>query len=160
MLCAVLQLTELEDVLDTDEYTMFFPTNDAFSSLEQIIVSSSSDAGGGDLSTKVVLDNVETLTNLLWFHTIANRTVYSTDFNCTAGQNLMEMTNGFDSRTLCENGFPNRQKGASNTDGVNMPNILLSDVEACNGILHVVNHVLLDPTFRDIKPLPPLPKPP
>jgi hypothetical protein len=80
---------------------------------------------------------------------------------CQAGQNLIRMTTGHTSRTLCLHNVPTFQKGLANVDDdddddddddtkttTNHTNNLLPqftefDREACNGVVHVLNHVLL-----------------
>jgi uncharacterized surface protein with fasciclin (FAS1) repeats len=54
---------------------------------------------------------------------------------------LIEMTTGRDSRTICEDGST-YQKGEGNSDD-ERPEIISQDIEACNGVIHIVNEVML-----------------
>ena len=51
-------------------------------------------------------------------------------------------------RTICkrDTGFILYQKGYGNSDN-NKPQVIKSDIDACNGIIHVVNKVIL-PQFK------------
>ena len=51
------------------------------------------------------------------------------------------MTNGKESRTICEDGAT-YQKGGGNSDD-DRPEITNTDIEACNGVIHVVSEVML-----------------
>jgi uncharacterized surface protein with fasciclin (FAS1) repeats len=148
-LCAAVQAADLGGPLSAGEWTVFAPTNDAFVALEEVV--------GVDLNA--VLEDMDVLTNLLLFHAVFNETVMTSDLGCAAGDNLLEMANGRDTRTKCARGgqgAPQRQRGFSNTPLVNEPFIISPDVEACNGVIHVIDQVLLDQTFRDVKPESPL----
>lgn len=79
------------------------------------------------------------------------RAMYAKDLNCNAGANLLQMTNGKNTRTLCVKGTPTYQKGQGNIDGERLPMFVKADIEACNGVVHIIDHVLLskgsEPTF-------------
>ena len=98
---------------------------------------------------------MDVLTNLLLFHTVSNETVMTSDMSCVAGENLIETSNGRDVRTLCSKGEPTYVKGFSNTKDVNLPELVIKDFEACNGVVHAIDEVLLDQTFKAIKPAAP-----
>lgn len=102
---------------------MFAPNNDAFEKL------------GATLAD--VLADKELLTNILLFHAVEGE-VLSTDLKC---KGTVEMVNGADSRTVCQ-GDSIFQKGGGNPRDA-MPEIIAVDIEACNGIVHVVDEVLL-----------------
>jgi uncharacterized surface protein with fasciclin (FAS1) repeats len=85
-----------------------------------------------------LLDNIPALTNILLFHAVADKVVMSDDLHCAA---LTKMANGKNSRTVCK-GQTVSQKGAGNSRE-KMPNIVTADIEACNGVVHVVNQVML-----------------
>jgi uncharacterized surface protein with fasciclin (FAS1) repeats len=80
----------------------------------------------------------DTLVDILTFHAVAGEVVFSTDLNCTGP---LTMANGKTSRTICE-GVDIFQKGAGNPRDT-MPQIVDTDIEACNGVVHVVNQVML-----------------
>ena len=56
------------------------------------------------------------------------------------------MGNGKDTRTRCVGGIPTFQKGIANSNS-DLPEFVLVDVEACNGVVHIINEVLLDNSF-------------
>ena len=115
--------------------TAFAPTDDAFAELSLI---------SGDVDVK----------DVLLFHAVLGTTIYAKDLSCERGgdRNLIQMANGENSRTICD--FADDitviyQKGPGNARD-NMPMIIAADVEACNGIIHVVDRVML-PNLDDIQ---------
>ncbi len=79
--------------------------------------------------------------DVFWFHAVEDDELYMRDLPCTTGENLVEMSNGKDSRTLCDRrGKPIGQKGLGN--GVPIPFIRF-DTPACNGVIHTISDVLL-----------------
>jgi len=127
-LCNLITEFGLVDVLNDDTWTVFAPLNEAFEEISEVL---------GTLDNSTVLD-------VLLFHAIAGEAVFSTDLPCEAGNNLLEMYNGKDSRTLCVDDVPTYQKGADNSDD-NLPAFTTVDVTACNGVIHIIDGVLLPP---------------
>lgn len=82
------------------------------------------------------------LKDLLLFHSRPNATVHKDEMSCLDGQNIMQMTTGRVSRTLCENDMPMFQRGEGNRDDA-LPGITQFDIEACNGVVHVVDKLIL-----------------
>jgi transforming growth factor-beta-induced protein len=76
----------LIDDLESDMWTVFAPTNEAFEEL------------GSDV-LDMLSNNTAVLTDLLLFHTVAGTVLKSDDLPCKAGDNLIEMSNGVESRT-------------------------------------------------------------
>ena len=113
------------DALGSDTYTVFAPTDEAFDKLPE-----------GTLES--LLGDIPALTNILLFHAVADEVILSSDLECTG---LIEMANGNESRTVCRDGST-FQKGAGNSRDA-MPEIVTADVEACNGVIHVVSQVML-----------------
>ena len=103
------------------------PTNDAFAALPE-----------GTVETLLLPENIDALTGILTYHVVAAE-VLSTD-----------LVNG-DVETL---------NGASVTvnldDGVkiNDSNVITADIQACNGIIHVIDAVLLPPADEEPETLP------
>lgn len=59
------------------------------------------------------------------------------------------MANGRDSRTICDNNQNPTimwQRGAANVDSA-LPQIISGDIKACNGVIHVVDNVMLQAGF-------------
>jgi len=129
-LCAAVQAADLAGTLSGDgPFTVFAPTDEAFGNLP---------AG----TVEALLDDIPALSNILLFHVVAGKAVYSRDLQCTA---LTEMANGKDSRTVCQRVARKiNQKGAGNSRD-KMPEIIGVDIEACNGVVHVVSEVMLPP---------------
>lgn len=127
ILCSALETAGLDEVLSGNEtvFTVFAPTNQAFEMLD------------ADLLAGVLAD-LEALTDILLYHVVAEVEVLSTDLVCSE---LVEMANGANTRTVCSDGsfF---QKGGGNPDD-SMPEIISADIPACNGVVHVVDKVIL-----------------
>jgi transforming growth factor-beta-induced protein len=123
-LCAAVTAAGLADELSTGTYTVFAPTNAAFAALP-----------AGTLDN--LLDDKAALTNILLFHAVADQELMVSNLQCGA---LTEMANGENSRTVCQ-GRAKFQKGGGNARD-KMPKIR-SAVPACNGVLHIVNQVML-----------------
>jgi transforming growth factor-beta-induced protein len=126
-LCTAVKAAGLNGTLASGTYTVFAPNNDAFNSLPN-----------GTLAA--LLKDIPALKNILLFHVVSGRAVYSTNLICTK---LLKMANGKNSRTVCRNNKV-YQKGAGNSRD-KMPQILTPDIKACNGVVHVVSQVLLPP---------------
>jgi transforming growth factor-beta-induced protein len=119
----------LEDELSGGTYTFFAPTDDAFAELPSQVLQS-------------LLDDAEALAEFLTYHAVAGEAFSVSDLPCIAGNNLITMANSEVTRTLCEDGNPKYQKGKGNTDD-RLPEIFITDIEACNGVIHVVDGVFL-----------------
>ena len=119
-LVAALQATGLDATLsDTSEsYTVFAPTDDAFALLGQETIDG-------------LLNDLDTLTNILTYHVISGE-VDAAAAIASAG-NLVEMVNG-------------DMVGLS-LDGdnllVNVATVTITDIQADNGIIHVIDAVLM-----------------
>ncbi len=130
-LVAALQKADLVDALNGDAVrTVFAPTNDAFAALLSDLGASSLD----DVAT-------ETLSNILLYHVV--------DGKVESG----DLANGYVS-TLGKGAGDNALSLLVNTDaGVtlnNGPKVTSADVQADNGVVHVIDKVLLPPTVVDI----------
>ena len=119
----------MAEPLSKGTWTVFAPTDEAFGAIE--------DAA----ETFDFLD----LDDMLQFHAVAGARITFADLPCTE---LTEMANGETSRTKCSrNGTIKYQRGPGQMDGM-LPKIVAKDVEVCNGIIHVVDNVML-PNFED-----------
>lgn len=121
-LCSALIMSGLAYTLEDDDslFTVFAPTNEAFSNL------------GSTLNA--VLGDVHLLKDILLFHVVVGEEIFEEDLGCT---HLIEKANGKDSRTVCR-GSKIFQKGKGNPR-TNLPEIIQTDIGACNGIIHVVD---------------------
>ena len=116
------------------EITLFAPTDEAFEKLGPVAL---------DYLTQS--QNVKLLIEILMFHTVGETILYSNSLSC---KNLIQMDNGRDSRTVCR-GQSIFQKGAGNNPS-EMPEIIETDIETCNGVFHTVNEVMLYKTPEEL----------
>jgi uncharacterized surface protein with fasciclin (FAS1) repeats len=140
---------EDEDELE-ELYTVFAPNDEAFKALPRKYA-------------EQLLSSTENMEWLVLYHsigvnTVAGAVISSDDLDC--GE-LVRMSNGKNTRTVCESGEDGAvyQKGAGNSiadDPKNntrqgeetaalalFPEIIEFDIEACNGLVHVVNNIIL-----------------
>jgi len=124
-LCTLISVSETTyNFLSTEIMTVFAPTDDAFAALDPALLDSLGNC-------------VPALNNVLSYHaTLAE--LYSTDLVCGAE---VPMANGVDSRTVCRDGQI-YQKGALNPRET-MPLVITADIMACNGVIHVLDGVML-----------------
>mmetsp|Transcript_44036 Transcript_44036/g.49347 ORF Transcript_44036/g.49347 Transcript_44036/m.49347 type:complete len:151 (+) Transcript_44036:265-717(+) len=112
---------------DVDTWTVFAPTDDAFDDSGIVIV------GLSDY----------TAISLLLFHEVKDKVLTSADLICKAGENLIEMGSGQSTRTICDkDDSPEGQKGGGNVDPADFVGV---DMKGCNGVLHIIDKVLLPP---------------
>jgi len=177
ILCEALEMTGLDEDLAASEesWTVFAPTDDAFlalgdDNLEALLYNATT--SGDPTATTVAAD-------LLLFHVVQGAAMMVDDLPCEAGENLLTMANGEDSRTLCIDKVPAFQKGmyneATRTDTfiefqvtqqkqkqkqdaaaqhyAPLP-AYISATQVCNGVIYTVDQVML------FEPLPfPIPPP-
>lgn len=122
-LLAALDATELDDVLDDEAatFTVFAPTDEAFDALGQDTIDA-------------LLADPETLSDILLYHVIAEQAVDAETALSLAGTTV-EMANG-DIVALTIRG---------NELFVNNAQVTMTDIEASNGIIHVLGAVLQPP---------------
>ena len=128
-LVAALQATGLDTLLaDTDsEFTVFAPTDDAFALL-------------GEDTINALLADPDALANILTYHVIAGATILQDAAVSVAqsGDNKVTMAND--------------QMAALSLSGstlyINKSAVALADVMADNGVIHVIDQVILPPAMR------------
>lgn len=113
------------ETLATETFTLFAPTNDAFASMDIELLDD-------------LVNCTAAMNSIFAFHTVYGSSVYSTDLEC--GERIT-MANGDDSRTVCT-GNKVYQKGQLNSRE-QMPEIVMADMEACNGVVHMVSEVMI-----------------
>jgi len=115
-------------------WTVFFPTDQAFRDIEDNVIEKFDD---------------DKVNQLLLFHVIENQELTFDDLTCTE---KVLMYNGKHSRTKCEYNLLEsarprtpikHQNGSGNNKMGNKPVIIRSNVPACNGIIHIVDSLLL-----------------
>ena len=113
---------DLVSALDSDgSYTVFAPTNDAFAALLGVI---------GQTSLNDVPESV--IERLLKYHVIADASLMSTDL--TDGQEAATLLSADDKITVGIDGTSVTINGA---------NVTTADIEASNGIVHILDAVLV-----------------
>ena len=134
-MCSAIELTDLTQTLSEGHWTVFAPTNTAFQNLDEL--------------WDVALSDIPLLKDILLFH-VVDEVVEEEDLECTG---LIEKANGQNSRTICRDDelF---QKGGSNSRN-SPPKITATDIPTCQGVIHVVDGVLLPGRLRVSSPPPP-----
>lgn len=134
-LVAALQATGLDMALaNPDEtFTVFAPTDDAFAKLGQDTINA-------------LLNDLPTLSDILLYHVVGGAAVDSTTALSLAGTDVT-MTNGDTVRVSLDNGklF------------INLSEVIVTDIQATNGIIHVIDTVLTPPVTEDPVTEQPLP---
>jgi len=128
-LCGLVLETGLGQALSEDILTVFAPTNDAFEEL------------GEDVLASLTLEEVAFI---LQYHAVEDE-ILSDDLVCEAE---VEMSNGFFTETQCDDDGYIYQVGTGNTNS-NRPLVVQVDIDACNGVVHVVDNVILPDPDED-----------
>ena len=122
-LVAALTAADLVTTLSgTTDYTVFAPSDDAFT------------AAGIDLDSFDTPEEIAVLTDILLYHVVAGTTL-STDL--AEGTTTVAAANGDDLTIQVANGAV--------MVGTGMANVTLADVPASNGVIHVIDQVLMPP---------------
>jgi Fasciclin domain len=121
-LCSLVVNADLAGVLSStdSDFTVFAPTNAAFEAISAVVPT---------LTPEQVKD-------ILLFHVIAGKEVFAANLTCGGH---VEMANGGVTVTLCQDGHF-FQTGAGNTLA---PKIITADIDVCNGVIHVIDNVIL-----------------
>ncbi|MBX2838443.1 MAG: fasciclin domain-containing protein [Gammaproteobacteria bacterium] len=126
-LVAALQATGLDTVLADENatFTVFAPTNEAFEKL-------------GQETINALLGDTDTLRNILLYHVVADAAVDAQTAVSLSGS-LVEAANGDDIsvNTVGDSLF------------INDSEVIATDILASNGIIHVIDTVLLPPNNTD-----------
>jgi len=122
-LVAALTVAELTATLSgTTDYTVFAPSDDAFA------------AAGIDLSSFDTPEEIAILANILLYHVVPGTTLSS---DLPAGMTNVTAAN--------EDTLLIHVEGSSVMVGESMANVTLADVPASNGVIHVIDQVLMPP---------------
>lgn len=123
-LTAALQATGLDTVLadETRSFTVFAPTDRAFEALGQDTISA-------------LLNDTDTLSDILLYHVVADASVDAATAITLAGQSVT---------------MANQDDVALSLDGmrlfINNSEVIVTDIAATNGVIHVIDKVLTPPT--------------
>jgi transforming growth factor-beta-induced protein len=127
ILCDAVTAAGLGDVLDSNGvYTVFAPTNDAFEVL------------GDTLLDELLADPSGELSRILLYH-VAAKKLFENDLEC--GLELL-MLEGDHTTTVCDLNGDKEQVGNGNVFAT-WSNIIDTDIETCNGVVHIVDNVLI-----------------
>ena len=124
-LVSALKAVGLVDVLKRSEgpFTVFAPTNEAFAALPD-----------GSLDMLFKLENQDRLRDILLYHVLPGKKLISNDF--PTGETItLNMANKKDA-TIYES------RGAYI---INEANVVITDIEASNGVIHVIDNVMPTP---------------
>jgi len=133
--CDILQNdTEIEMNVYSDKYTLFVPTDDAFSKVEGAFEDLSDSEAG----------------RVIGFHIYQGIELTSSELVC--GEKITSI-NSFDdtSRTKCDEGGNKYQKGNGNTKTGSLPKILSADNMACNGVIHTLDYVMFPVSLTQLE---------
>lgn len=129
--CELISTTSTDNVFDEENnLTVFVPNNNAVTSMNSL------SGLEGEKLEEVVLYHVH------------KGKVTADKIECYAGYNTMMMKSGKESRTICVDYIPAFQKGGGNA-AERRPAIVATDIEACNGVVHILDKVLLPNGFQD-----------
>jgi len=140
-LCSLITLAELIEPLTSDLATVFAPTDEAFEKLPPELVTT-------------VTSDPELLRNVLWYHVVPNKEIFAKDLICDGGPlDKLSMANQEDISIGCassitdDSSVPNVSTlivGNGNTSP--FPTVISGDIIACNGVVHVIDGVLIPGT--------------
>ena len=123
-LCELTIAAGLGDALSDDVFTLFAPTNEAFDSIPAEFLEGITDA--------------DILRNVLLYHAVPEMVLSSEDLVC--GAEVMMADRDFTTTTCIDD--EKYQIGSRNPPSA-LPKIVAPDGVACNGIIHVVDQVIL-----------------
>lgn len=128
-LVAAVSAAGLVDTLNSaGPFTVYAPVNDAFAALPE-----------GTVETLLMEENIGQLTNILLYH-VDDRKLMAADI--PAGSNYFKPV--LESERLCITASAN---GVTIADGTGeMANVIIADIVADNGVIHVIDKVLLPGT--------------
>ena len=130
-LVTAVQAADLVDALSSDgPFTVFAPTNDAFNNLPD-----------GTLSTLLQPENQETLQSILTYHVVAGQFMAEDvvqAINDNGGQFTVETLQGGELTLKLWEG----NVYVKDTNG-NKAQIIITDVETSNGVIHAIDNVVL-----------------
>ncbi|WP_417260282.1 fasciclin domain-containing protein [Celeribacter sp.] len=120
-----------ETLAGNGDFTVYAPVNDAFAALPD-----------GTVETLLLPENKGQLTDILLYH-VDDRVLMAADF--PVGSNYFKPIN--DSERLC---ITAGTSGVTIADGSGKTaNVIIADIQADNGVIHVIDKVLLPGTRPD-----------
>ena len=130
ILCHVIKKAGIDEWLDDNgTYTLFAPSNDAFEKL------------GHEVLIDLLNDPSTDLKDILKYH-ISDKLLFEEDLYCGRKIDTL-LGDSSDDFTITKCDSRGRyQKGIGNVNG-DYPLIVATDIVTCNGVIHVVNLVIL-----------------
>jgi len=120
-LVAALQAADLVDTLKGEgPFTVFAPTEEAFKALPE-----------GTLSSLLLPENKQTLTNILFYHVISANVLAADVVKLESADTVL--------------GQPVSIKVENGKVFINDAEVIVTDIKTTNGVIHVINAVLLPP---------------
>jgi uncharacterized surface protein with fasciclin (FAS1) repeats len=136
-LVAAVSAAGLVDTLRGDgPFTVFAPTDEAFAALPE-----------GVLDGLLLPENVLMLQDILFYH-VAAGSVYAADL--MDGQQIEMANAGLVTVTIVED----MALSSTSSVKINESNVTMVDVKALNGVIHVIDYVLLPPEPPSVDPAP------
>ena len=134
-LCQAFQIAGLDESflannLNSDTWTLFAPTDEAFDALSIGAITR--------LISGAAYVNQKYLVDLLSYHIVPDLALESTDLKCDGN---IVMANDETTATICE-GADVFQVGIGNSMEA-YPEIIEADIETCNGFVHLISEVML-----------------
>lgn len=128
-LVAALQATDLDSVLADEEgtFTVFAPTDAAFALL-------------GEETINALLADPEALANILLYHVVSGADVRA--------ETAISVANSSESKVMMANEQYSALSMADGTLYINKSSISMADVVANNGVIHVIDQVIIPPTMK------------
>ena len=118
-LAAALQAADLVETLKGEgPFTVFAPTEDAFKALPE-----------GTLANLLLPENKQTLTNILLYHVVAGKVLAADVIKLESADTVL--------------GQPVTIKVENGKVFINESEVVVTDIKATNGVIHVINTVLL-----------------
>lgn len=120
-----------ETLAGPGDFTVYAPVNDAFAALPE-----------GTVESLLLPENLDQLTNVLLYH-VDDRSLNAADF--PSGANYYRPL--LEGARLC---IDASASGVTIADGTGeVANVIIADIEADNGVIHVIDKVLLPGTRPD-----------
>lgn len=117
-LVAAVQAAGLVDTLKSEgPFTVFAPTDEAFAALPE-----------GTVETLLMPENKDQLVAVLTYHVVAGKVMSS------------DLSNGMSAETVQGSSVMIMTEGGVSVDGAN---VVAADIEASNGVIHVIDAVIL-----------------
>eukprot|EP00934_Nitzschia_sp_Nitz4_P008959 Nitzschia sp. Nitz4//scaffold201_size42423//37153//38679//NITZ4_007380-RA/size42423-snap-gene-0.38-mRNA-1//1//CDS//3329541350//8949//frame0 len=127
MVCSLMEVTGLGDKVSSDSnFTFFAPKNVAWGNIDSELYA-------------IWTNDTTALMDVLWFHTLRGVELAESDLTC---DETYMMGDGEYSQTFCGTEGGLYQFGAGN-DSDNVPQLVVSDISVCDGVVHILDGVML-----------------